>query len=112
MNQSGLSAVSSTFVYAAVAFAVAVIGMRVVPAGVDLTAQQSSADCWGGRGAQRDGIVVFTYLLAHATRGRRPYRTGASRDGLGYALPIIGPCHFGLRHRHTRRTAPSTLWMR
>jgi hypothetical protein len=54
MNQSGLSAVSSTFVYAVVAFAVAVI-RHVDGAGrVDRVAGQGSANRCGGRRAQRD----------------------------------------------------------
>jgi hypothetical protein len=72
MNQSGLSAVSSTFVYAVVAFAVAVIGMWVVPAG--WTELRGRALRIGAEAAALNamGILVFTYLLARATTTEAP----------------------------------------
>ncbi len=72
MNQSGLSAVSSTFVYAAVAFVVAVIGMWVVPAGWNEL--RGRALRIGGEAAALNaiGILMFTYLLARATTIEAP----------------------------------------
>lgn len=72
MNQSGLSAVSSTFVYAAVAFAVAIIGMWMVPTGWNEL--RGRALRIGGEAAALNaiGILMFMYLLARATTIEAP----------------------------------------
>jgi hypothetical protein len=72
MNQSGLSAVSSTFVYAVVAFVLAVIGMWVLPAGWNEL--RGKALRIGGEAAALNaiGILMFTYLLARATTIEAP----------------------------------------
>jgi hypothetical protein len=73
MNQSGLSAVSSTFVYAVGAFAVAVIGMWMVPAA--WTELRGRALRIGAEATALNaiGILVFTYLLVRATTTEAPH---------------------------------------
>jgi hypothetical protein len=72
MNQSGLSAASSTFVYAVVAFAVAVIGMFVVPAGWNELRGKALRIGAEAAALNAGGILVFTYLLARATTTEAP----------------------------------------
>jgi hypothetical protein len=73
MNQSGLSGVSSTFVYAVVAFAGAVIGMWVVPAGWNELRGRALRIGAEAAVLNASGILVFTY----SSRARRRLRRRA-----------------------------------
>ena len=72
MNQSALSPVASTFIYAVVAFAIASIEMVVMP--VSWTELRDKPLRIGVEASVRNmiGFVVFMYLLAHATTADAP----------------------------------------
>lgn len=72
MNQSGLSATTSLFAYAAVAFIVALAGMFLVSgAWTELRDRAVRVAVEAGT-INIAGMLAFTYLLSHATRTDTP----------------------------------------